>query len=787
MFRTPFFRGVSACALVLGLFPSMAVAQQSLPVIEVGRAQRPAPRQGSPVSSRAPAAPRTPAIRAATPVLAAPLRSEPQGPAKAYVVNDATTAAKTEIPIRKTPAAIAVVPRQVLQDQRQTRLQDALENVSGVHANATDLEGYVFKIRGFQSNYVFRNGLAIPAGGATPSIFDTANMERIEVLKGPASILYGRVDPGGLINFVTKQPLDEPRYVLEQEFGSYAHYRTQWDVSSPVKEVPGLGYRVSGAYQDSGSFRSFQGGQRVLVAPVVSYKPSAWTEFTVDTQFLANRSQSDIGIPLVGQFGPLPAPVPLDRSFQEPNNPRNTGTDYKIGYNFRQNLNEDWKITNRFLFSESSVQKPLIVGIGVEPDNVTYDRQTKYQDLHGHALSTNFDINGKFDALWAKHNFLFGLDYFNSSYRGYVGFGNDIYPINLYYPIYGTAPTSAYWDSVAGSQFKIHTSNVTRQKGMYIQDYITWFDRLHLLVGVRYDIADNLTGASSSFGGDYSANLGDAIKARYALRDPIDRAWSPRVGVLYDFTPDVSGYVSYSRSFGAANGFSLSGDPLPPERGLQWEGGLKAKLLENLSVNLAVFQITKSGVLTTDFSLAGASKPAGLQRSRGVELDLLGQVTDRLSLVANYAYTDAKVIADNPKNPLFPFGGFDADGNAVVSGFYGNHLDNVPRHSGKVWATYDFGEHGLGWRLGGGVTAQTHAWGDLQNTFLLPGWARLDGFASFTTLYERHKLTAQLNLQNINNVKYFTGVDNYYNTNFAPLLALPAKPFTVTGSVKIQF
>ncbi len=147
-----------------------------------------------------------------------------------------------------------------------------------------------------------------------------------------------------------------------------------------------------------------------------------------------------------------------------------------------------------------------------------------------------------------------------------------------------------------------------------------------------------------------------------------------------------------------------------------------------------------------------------------------------MSLIANYAYTDAKVISDAWRNPL----------NPLDSGLLGNHLDNVPRHSGKIFATYDFGDNGLGLRLGGGVTASTRVWGNVQNTYTLPGWARVDGFASYTSLWDGHKITAQLNLKNLNNVRYFDGADIFFNatTLFA---AFPAKPFTATGTIRVEF
>jgi iron complex outermembrane recepter protein len=771
----PFSRGVSAGALALVLIPAPAPAQQSLPTIDIGAARNAAPRL-----QRAQAADRS--MPDATQG-ASTLREtrDPQTPTEGYVVDQSSTATRTSATIKETPAAVIVVPQQAMKDQQNTQLKEALENVSGVRSNNNELEGYNFKIRGFQSLVVFRNGLALGDAGTAP--VDTANIERIEVLKGPASILYGRIEPGGLVNIVTKQPLDRPRYSVEQQFGSYDHYRTEWDFTAPVKDIPGLAYRLSGAYQNTGSFRAYQDGERVMVAPVVSYKPSDWTAFTLDTQFVQARAQSDAGVPGSGPFGPLPAPVPLNRSFQEPNDPRDRASAYNVSYRFMQKLEENWTFTHNFLYTESWLHKRNIINAGVEADNLTYDRITNAQDHHALALSTNLNMEGKFEALAAKHDLLFGLDYQNSYYDYFLGVG-DVYPISLYAPIYGAVPQFAFWNAQNGTTFKQHTSVLTRQRGLYVQEQATWFDRLHVLLGARYDIASVVGGQCQSSGGagDYSASKNCAIADRLRARERIDTGWSPRVGLTLDITPEVSAYTSYSRSFGVNNGLSAAGEPLAPQKALQWEAGLKAQVFSGVSATLAVFQITKSNVPIQDVTSPGAMRLGGLQRSRGVEFDVVGAVTDRLSVIANYAYIDAKVIADNAKDALDPF---DFNG---LSGQLGNHLDNVPRHSGKIFATYDFGRDGLGWRVGAGVTAATHAWADVWNTVLQPGWARVDAMASYAVLVDGHKLTAQLNLRNLNNARYYEGADNFFQPGPTPPPPLfPARPFTATGTIKVEF
>jgi iron complex outermembrane recepter protein len=698
-------------------------------------------------------------------------KGEPKIASEGYVVHEASTATKGDIPIRQTPVTVNVVPKQVIRDQAITNLQSALENVPGVRSNSNDFGGYLYKIRGFDVYDTYRNQLN---QGNANFFTDLANVERVEVLKGPASILYGRADPGGLVNIVTKQPLFTPRYVVEQQIGNFDHYRTQWDLSAPVTEVPGLAYRVSGAYQNSGGFRQFQHGERFLIAPVVTYQPSAATEFTVDLQYLSNKVNLLTGIPTLPNTS-APADVPWWRSYQEGNAPRG-GTDAFVGsFLFRQDIDENWKIVNRFLYSSTWVQQNFIATAGFI-DATTLNRIAQAQNVQGETFSTNTNVEGKFETFGAKHVFLFGLDYMNKYFDYYFGGSNYSYPINVFQPVYGNVPSSAYYDALIGSRGNGSSSSLTRQKGMYVQDHISFLeDKAHLMVGVRYDIADVTAGHSGS-GGDYSSSKWAAIQDR--LHEPTfqDKAWSPRFGVVYDVTPEVSAYGSYTRSFGPNN--SSVTQVLPPQIGTQWEVGLKAQPLPDLSATLSFFQLTKSNLTTPNLATLDPNDVtlAGLQRSRGVELEFLGRLNDRFAVMANYANIDAKVIVDSPRNPLDPYN----------SGLLGNHLDNVPRHSGKVWLTYDFGEAGLGWRVGGGVTAASHAWGDIQNTFLIPSFARLDAMASYSTLYEGHKLTAQLNLNNITNARYFTGTDIYFNSP-ARTSAFPAPPFTVVGTLKFEW
>ncbi|HPV84276.1 MAG TPA: TonB-dependent receptor plug domain-containing protein, partial [Nitrospira sp.] len=194
---------------------------------------------------------------------------------ESYSVSNTTTATKTDTPIHETPASIQVVPRQVIEDQKTPRMKDALENVSGVRPNQSIGSGNRFIIRGFPDlGKTYRNGLLATSPSGFPFEMDTANIESIEVLKGPASILYGRIEPGGMINVNTKRPLDTPHGALEQQFGSYNFYRTLWDVGGAITDSKSLSVRFAGGYQNSGSFRDFNFIDRKVFNPSVTWRPT---------------------------------------------------------------------------------------------------------------------------------------------------------------------------------------------------------------------------------------------------------------------------------------------------------------------------------------------------------------------------------------------------------------------------------------------------------------------------------------------------------------------------------
>ncbi len=450
---------------------------------------------------------------------------------ESYTVSNTLTATKTDTPIHETPASIQVVPRQVIEDQKTPRMKDALENVSGVRPNQSIGSGNRFIIRGFPDlGKTYRNGLLATSPSGFPFEMDTANIESIEVLKGPASILYGRIEPGGMINVNTKRPLDTPHGALEQQFGSYNFYRTLWDVGGAITDSRSLSVRFAGGYQNSGSFRDFNFIDRKVFNPSVTWRPTDKTTLTVDVEILKQDFRADSGIPVIGN---RPAPVPISRSYGDPNTPVSFTNKTHIGFNLDHMFNESWKLTNRFLSSfidaESIWANPApAFGNALRADGRTLDRNIFGQTSYVRTYATNLDLTGKFAVAGTQHRLLIGMDYTRAAtdYGIYGNFtsGNPALAIDLFNPTYGIAP-SLFTAARASTDRPGRNVSVFHEQwyGLYLQDQITLWKKLHLLVGGRYDWAEVARGTAGNF--DQARASGDGVTRK-------DSRCNPRVGLL---------------------------------------------------------------------------------------------------------------------------------------------------------------------------------------------------------------------------------------------------------------
>ncbi|MDD5579554.1 MAG: TonB-dependent siderophore receptor [Methylobacter sp.] len=594
------------------------------------------------------------------------------------------------------------------------------------------------------------------------------------MLKGPAAVLFGRTEPGGLVNITTKKPLDIPYYSLEQQFGSYDYYRTQWDATGAVTADKSLLYRFTGAYQNNNSFRDFIYTDRVLANPSITWRPTDRTDLTLSVEGSDQDFRADFGIPSAGA---RPAPIPISRSLDDPNSPVDHVSHTIVSTEINHRFNDDWAIHNRFLAGFSNEASSFInpaPAFGPSEDALLPDgtlrRNIFGQKTDNENYATNLDLTGKFKLGISRHEVLVGFDYFKATqkypYFGEFEIPNRTLDINIYNPApnYGIDPAlinqtlSNPPNCCAGSNFAFFNN---QWYGAYFQDHITLWDKLHILGGGRYDWANTGSSYQESFS-----------SAEATLPSNKDEGFSPRVGILYQPVHWLGVYGNWTTSFSANNAPAANGSTFDPQRGEQFEAGLKTQLFnDRLLATLAYYHLIKDNILVPDNSTSFLfDRIANKQRSQGIELDMTGQITSQVSLIGSYAFTDARVIVDN--------GGDTA----------GSRMPNVPEHSASLWVKYDVNGYESPARFSfglGGIAAGARQ-GDFANSFQLPGFVRMDAFAAYKMKVGLTRVITQFNIRNLPDKQYYESTDP--DSNVSPRLGVyPGAPLTAIGSIRVEF
>ncbi|NOS75464.1 MAG: TonB-dependent siderophore receptor [Methyloglobulus sp.] len=666
---------------------------------------------------------------------------------KSYTVTNSSIATKTDTPIMETPVSIQVVPRAVMNDQQAIQLRDVTKNVSGVQPGASDGNyNNAFIVRGFDlGNNTYRNGFRINSSQS-----ETVNLERLEVLKGAAAMLYGRIEPGGLLNLVTKKPLDIPYYALQQQFGSYDLYRTTLDATGPVPGNDALLYRFNLAYQNNNSFRDFINSERIFIAPSLTWKATESTQFNVNMEYKHENSSDDYGLPAVGN---RPAPIPISRNLGEPGTNQLADV-WLVEFTGSHAFNDDWLLKGGVNANSTQYvwQDVANRGSGLSPDaqgnpNRILQRGVWFGPGNRYSQGTYLDLTGHFETLGAKHNVLVGGDYysFDSDFSIFANKFSPVgCPIDIQNPTYGCVDFDKF-RNLGKTAPDFNSRNEEQWGGIYFQDQITLWEKLHILGGGRYDWASTASGSSGT------------SLAAVELKEVHNERFSPRVGILYQPWKWMSLYGNYTESLGSANGLSATGQPFAPQTAEQYEAGIKLAW-ESLTASLAYYHLTKDNILATDAN-TGLNVPIGTQRSQGIEFDASGQVTDQLSLIATYAFTDARFTKANV-------------------GVEGNRAFNVPEHQASFWAKYDITRQ---FSVGTGVFMAGQREGNAANNFQLPGYARWDAMAAYKWDIGKSHLTAQVNVNNILDKEY------YASTIGSRLRIQAAEPLSVLGSLKLEF
>lgn len=661
---------------------------------------------------------------------------------RAYTVSQAPNVARSGTKVFDLPYSVQMVPQQVMQDQGIILAQDALRNVSGFHQN----KGASFNsandggvIRGFQTTQMYYNGFLVEGMSA----INLPQLERLEILKGPASMDFGVVQPGGLINMVTRQPSPEYHTVLEQSFGSYDSYRGHVDTTGSLNPDKTLLYHVNGGYLDQKSFRDYVYEERYWLAPSITWKPSDTFTVTLETSFMKRKKQLDEGVAFDSRGSPVES---ISTYLGEPGLRGQTQVD-----DFAM-LTAEWKPNENFTFRSGFMAHHW----DIDMDNVRRSAATSAAGTVARLYdNSDFSENSwqwmnmaiwKFKLGGTRHKVMAGYDYRDRKQTIHLIRANYT-PINIYNPIYGP-PLPV-------------TPNLNRQdsrrewSGIYLQDEISMFDRdqLKLLVGGRMDYVHTW---------DYSRTGAPEVLERR------DRAYTGRAGISYQPLQALSFYGSVSSSFVPTGTGSrmFGGGLLDPETGLQYEAGMKWRSPnERVLATLAVYELTRENVAVADPANPGFNLNGGELRSRGIELDVAGQLTPSLQVIGNYTHTDTEVL----KSDTLPVGG---------------RFMNVPTDSGSLWLKYTV-QDGLlrGFGMGVGMFAASDRAGDNDDSFNIAGYTRFDAAIYYRKEFSSGPLSAiygRLNFINLFDREY-------YESSFANSRVFPGQPFTIYATVGFEF
>lgn len=765
-------RGVSAGALSFALVSSTVMAQQSLPTIEVG-GHRPA----RPLSSaqRGPAGTATPTRADALSTPELPRSLQLGGRLTGYSVAGPVASTKTNIPILQTPYSVQIVTRQTMDDRQAIDIKDVLTtSVSGVSLGYQFYDN--FRIRGFDAGSAFfRNGLR----QAQSTNIETVNLQSIEVLKGPAAMLYGRVQPGGMVNLVPKRPLPVPYYSLHQQGGSFGTARSTLDATGPLTEDKTLLYRANFSYFRTDTFRDFGNRETYMFAPTVTWKPTDRFTLNVDGEYNAAYWVDDLGDVGVPALGRRPAPIPISRYLEEPNITtkfRNANERALFAYDWTFQFLDDWSVTNRFSYQNTDFRQRI-------PYAFDFDERTGQLSralwivggLRGGTfsrrnLSTNVDLKGKVVTGPFTHQLLAGFDYFDFKNPAIGSDFFEISSINIYAPIYSPLNLVPFY--AATNNFT--ALNKDKWTGLYVQDQISfWNDRIHILLGGRHDWAE---------GGRRSAYDEPFALTEFQRVVSYNSPNSPMAGVLIQPLPWLSIYGNYTRSYGSSNVDNRTNKPLPPEIGVQYEGGVKAEFFDKrLVATFAYFDIFKKNIARP---VPGRqfTRLAGEAESRGVEFDINGRIDDNWSVIANFSHMDVRFTKDDEGL----IGRTTTVGNDVYSRYLvGKRLAAVPRNQANLWLKYEADGDYRGLSVAGGVSYVDQRPGDDINTFVLPAYARVDGMASYNfkptwLMANVPNMTFQVNVRNLFGT-------TYYESSIDRFSIVPGAPRSFLASLRAEF
>lgn len=653
------------------------------------------------------------------------------GPVQGYRATRSASATRTDTSIHETPQSISVVAKDAVEDLGATRLQDALDYAGGVgRANNFGGQGLTtFTVRGFTTGEFYRNGFPINRG--YPNMPDANTIERLEVLRGPATMLYGRGDPGGTFNVVSKQPLPERTVTLGSQLNDQGMRRGTLDASGPLDEDGRLAYRLNVVGEGGDTFRDHVDTERYGVTPVLSWQVSDATRLIFEGDFMRNNAPLDRG---VTRYAKQIGSASRDSFFGEKDVGKLHNDNNMAQLRFEHLLNDDWTLGGGVQWLEGSLKGNAVEANGIAADGRTLGRNFNYRKLEWTDRDAQLNLTGHFDTAGLQHTLLTGIEYEDYDYQSIIQRSSGAvgaYPIDLFDPLYGQ-PRPAL------TRTPTHDKENLKTYAAFVQDQVALTDKLKVLAGARFE----------RFEHDYETYVpgGKSWQAS-------DNAVTPRIGVSYELTETLALYADTARSFKPNTGASRLGGGFAPEKGKSYEMGLKWEALDQqLSVDAAIYQIEKRNVLTTDPVDSTFSVAAGEVRSCGFDVNVAGNLTPEWRVIGGYAYVDAEVTKDNVLRS-------------------GTRLLNIPKNSFSLLNMYEFQDgmlKGLG--LGSGLRYVDERAGQTANTGFSMGSYTVVDLLGFYKVNDKVRLN--LDLKNLFDRDYEEGA-------FGNVYAYPGAPRTL--------
>lgn len=637
------------------------------------------------------------------------------------------------------PFSRSFISKETLKQQDVQRIDDALSQVSGVYSQTNYGGGFWdnFSFRGFGTDpnigaQIIRNGLSVNRGLSAPR--DMVNIESLDFLKGPMASLYGRGEAGGLLNINTKKPQWQPSTEVNLRLNSLEKYRTSFEHTDAINDD--FAYRFAIAHEDNQSFRDHVSSKRWFFSPQLSWKISDRTQLDFDSEFTHQTGTFDRGISTYQQQF-----VMSPKTFTgEPNDGDHLQKDNFYQLHLKHEINDAWKLN-----SALSIKDTQLKGFSSEPrriqsDGQTLERQRRYRDNKSDDILFQTEFLGTVQHDWARHEILLNseigrMDYRQLQLRRNHSLDNPNM-IDIFNPIYGK-----YLPELP---LFINTEEEQQYFSLNIQDQLFLNDQWSVLLGARFDHVTQ----------DFHNKRLDSSHRKNLQHT------SPRFGLNYRINDSWSVYSNYGQSFALNSGMDKYNQVFAPEKGESYEIGSKYQINSQSLISIALFKMNKKNVLTTDPSDSNHQITAGEVSSQGIELDLQTQLTDQLSVRANYSYTDAQV----EKDQILP---------------QGSRLSNVPKNSGSLSANYEWYLTD-GAQLGLGATTiyvGERSGHSSDNGFNLPQYTLVNLNAYYAP---NDQLRYQLHLNNLFD-------ETYYTASYSDLWIQPGDPLNASLSVQLKF